>query len=1103
MIKAKKRTAALTLAAIIAMNLAPVVGVKADEAVSISTVSDFKSFTEKCVYDEYSKNKKFVLQNDIDLSGEEISPAGVFCGTFEGGGHSITNLKITAEGSNKGLFAVVTKDGVVKNLNVTGEIRVSEDVSGDARGDLRRRASSILSRMDITTSDDNQSSDTKGAGGIAGYNAGKIVNCSFGGRVNGQSEVGGIAGTNAMTGIIDSCANGAEVNGDTEIGGLAGYNEGRVKLSKNTGKICPNADEDTVNIGGISGDSEGALVACTNEGPIGGESFGDNVGGISGKQSGEIRECINSGEVQGRRSVGGICGRFEPYTDIELSYESAKAALDKQIDTFNDDVENARRRIIDLVDELTDGKGIISDILDRLGIEEGSTGDRLDRITSSSTRMMDSITDAVDSASNKNISGSLKESLDSLKSFSDEASASVRDVSDSLDTSLESLNDFLDEFDGKGQEISDTLDNLNEALDKGSDDVDELKDKLFEQTDALEEDIDDLSRRLNGTNAAVQSAMRSISGAGSDVSDLLEDIDDSVEAAQKELDRIKDALKNVTEPIKNLRERVGQARESIRPISSPSAELNSSGYEVDPDTYLDSNYEVEPSVVGAVIDMLTVTAQAANDDDDDDKNKSLFGDLLSTDAVITRLIGDESADTALVKYCINNGAVNGNELAGGIAGSMGFESAVRSGESITLPNGTKVDSDAVLKALVESCISYGDVTAKTSYAGGAVGKCDIGNIRNTLTTGEIETEDGSYAGGTAGLCSGDIESCIAINDVTGKSYIGGIAGSGKNIKSSYSLARLDGTKEYSGAIAGFASGEVKGTYFIDEGLSGINGANLEGRAEAVAPEDIAVSDGLIPEKMPLLTEDDYYMASDDLFMPQIKTLAKNDADEIGALLQSKSTEMARFHFNVTFMDKGKELKAMTVDYGAVLANSDIPHITADGNEVPMWDKDTKAPIVRHTKFTTEYNRAATTLSSGEEPPILLVESIFDDGTEVTLRTEDTDHDFKGYKRGETYSFTLSKNAYDVIKVHIRDEKKKAAKIAVQENGKWTVLDCTMDGSYAVFTVGAPCKFTVLYDETSSAAVVLAVIGTLAAAALGAAACVIIRRRRYGKEEKNI
>ncbi len=93
--------------------------------------------------------------------------------------------------------------------------------------------------------------------------------------------------------------------------------------------------------------------------------------------------------------------------------------------------------------------------------------------------------------------------------------------------------------------------------------------------------------------------------------------------------------------------------------------------------------------------------------------------------------------------------------------------------------------------------------------------------------------------------------------------------------------------------------------------------------------------------MPLLDNGNFYMADGDKFLPQIKSLAQNDAESIGAILQSKSTELSRFHFNVIFKDKDKELKSMTVDYGTVLNDSDIPKLTADGSEVPMWDKDVK------------------------------------------------------------------------------------------------------------------------------------------------------------------
>ena len=1092
-----KRFAALTAALCIVISLLPLPAGADMEVITISSVNEFKEFTEKCVYDEYSRNRRFVLANDIDLSGHKVQSAEIFCGVFEGGGHSIKNVMLSVEGDNKGLFGAVSKEGEIHDLNVTGTITVTDKKDdGTTTSTLKQRAGALLNRVDIKI--DELEDSAKAAGGIVGYNEGKIVNCSYGGTISGKTQVGGIAGSNALTGIIDSCANGAQIKGDKESGGICGYNEGRIKVSKNTGKICPEPDEKTNSAGGICGNNEGAVVGCINEGEIGGESFGDNVGGICGTQSGEVRECTNNGYVEGRRSVGGIVGRFEPYTDIELSYEAARDSIDKQIDIFKDDVDDARKKIIDYVDEMLDGKGWISEILDRLGIKEGKTGERLDRLTDSSTSMMDSITRAVNDAQSDNISGSVKDALNSVTDFSDEARDTLRDTGDSLDTSLANLDDFLKEFDGKGQEITDTLNNLNDSLNKGQDDVDEIKDKLFDQMDDLEADIDDAVDKLDTTHENLQTTMRSLRNAGAEASSLFYDLDNALEDTRKELNRVRDSIETIRKNVQNRINNVKKLIPTLPPVTLPTIipiNLQSEeegGYSVDEDETLGSGYDVEPSIVGAAVDFLFPSAYAA------EEKKTAISDLKSTDIVIPRLIGNEQADTALVRDCINNADVKGTEMAGGVMGCVGFESILKSGENMTLPDGTKVNADSVLKAVTDSCVSTGNITATDMYAGGTAGKCDIGDIKNTLTTGEITVEDGSYAGGIAGYSSGDIVNCVAICDMDGESYLGGIAGHGKNIDTSYSLARLDGKKDKTGAIAGFISGSVNGTYFIDEGLSGINGTNLEGKAEAVKPADIAVDNGQFPAKMPLLNNGDFYIAEGDLFMPQINALAKSSADNTGALLQSKSAELARFHFNVSFIDRGKELKAMTVDYGTVLENGDIPRLTSDGEEVPAWDKDVNAPIVRHTKFTAEYNKATTTLSSGEEPPILLVESVFDEGTEVELSSAEIQHEFKGYEISDAYSFTLTKKAYDTIRVHVRDEDKKATKVAVEENGKWTLLDCAQDGSYAVFEVGAPCKFALLYKEKSIVWLGLVTVGIAALLAAAAFAVLWIVRKKNGK-----
>ncbi len=70
---------------------------------------------------------------------------------------------------------------------------------------------------------------------------------------------------------------------------------------------------------------------------------------------------------------------------------------------------------------------------------------------------------------------------------------------------------------------------------------------------------------------------------------------------------------------------------------------------------------------------------------------------------------------------------------------------------------------------------------------------------------------------------------------------------------------------------------------------------------------------------------------------------------------------------------------------------------------------------------------------------MLAESVFADNTTLSLKEEDVDHVFDGYKNGKAYSFTLSKDAYDVIKYIFVMIRKKAAKIAVQIDGKWVWL----------------------------------------------------------------
>lgn len=161
------------------------------------------------------------LTADIDLKGVVWTPIGSstvpFTGTFDGQGHTISNLTITATGLYAGLFGRVGSTGIVKNVNISsGTIAVSTDP-----GELASYHGAIVGLNEGTVIGCFNSALVNGysyiharIGGIVGENQGSIQNCYNTGEVySGQSEVfiGGITGNN-NSGSVQNCFMSSEVN---------------------------------------------------------------------------------------------------------------------------------------------------------------------------------------------------------------------------------------------------------------------------------------------------------------------------------------------------------------------------------------------------------------------------------------------------------------------------------------------------------------------------------------------------------------------------------------------------------------------------------------------------------------------------------------------------------------------------------------------------------------------------------------------------------------------------------------------------------------------------------------------------------------------------
>ena len=287
----------------------------------ISSEENFLAFAERCRLDSYSQGLQVELLRDLDLSGLDFSGVPIFCGTFLGGGHTISGLSITGDGSAVGLFRYLTQDAVVQDLTVSGTVAPT--------------GSQIL------------------VGGIAGENAGRIQGCSFQGTITGSEQAGGIAGSNTVTGIIEGCNTGGLVHGSHFIGGITGSNTGVIRGCINSANINITPQQNSValsditmesitnsesantvtDVGGITGSNGGVIRDCDNFADIGYRHMGYNIGGIAGSSMGYITQSQNFGSVSGRKDVGGIAGQMEPVTQIVFTTDTLQI-LQGQLDAM-------------------------------------------------------------------------------------------------------------------------------------------------------------------------------------------------------------------------------------------------------------------------------------------------------------------------------------------------------------------------------------------------------------------------------------------------------------------------------------------------------------------------------------------------------------------------------------------------------------------------------------------------------------------------------------------------------------------------------------------------------------------------------------------------
>ena len=246
----------------------------------------------------------YALGSNIDASatsawngGAGFMPIGTFAtpftGTFDGLGHTISNLTINRYSTSYvGLFGDVGSAGIIRNTGLLGGA-----VNGGSYyvGGLVGRNYGTVSNSYMTG---NVTGGLNSIGGLVGTNNGTISNSYATGTVSGPDNTGGLVGVNYGT-MSTSHATGA-VSGQYDVGGLVGlFRTGTGNNLYATGAVTGIA-----NIGGLFGQSNATVSNSYATGSAHGS--GASIAGLVGNNYGTVNTSYSTGAVSGSSGLGGL-----------------------------------------------------------------------------------------------------------------------------------------------------------------------------------------------------------------------------------------------------------------------------------------------------------------------------------------------------------------------------------------------------------------------------------------------------------------------------------------------------------------------------------------------------------------------------------------------------------------------------------------------------------------------------------------------------------------------------------------------------------------------------------------------------------------------------
>ena len=263
----------------------------------------------------------FVLVNDIDLSGIDMTPIGnktwAFEGKFYGNGHTISNLSINYSSSadyvSVGLFGY-TKGAEIRDLGLEDVYlygKSTADFGNTIVGALIGSANgTTISNVYV---DGGSVSGSRGlsfqtiyVGGLIGACGGGTISSSYSNvsvigynsdTIASSLYTGGFVGSNSASSISNSYSTGTvHVSGRAANmygGGFVGRNSGVITNAASKGLLKSTVSDDSMiilSLGGFVGENSGTITNAYNTGRLS-ASCGD-TGAFTGESGGTYNNCV-------------------------------------------------------------------------------------------------------------------------------------------------------------------------------------------------------------------------------------------------------------------------------------------------------------------------------------------------------------------------------------------------------------------------------------------------------------------------------------------------------------------------------------------------------------------------------------------------------------------------------------------------------------------------------------------------------------------------------------------------------------------------------------------------------------------------------------------